>query len=115
MNSRVDAVLNRLLAYLARLPAILLQSDHERTSAVETAHRRTLPDPARKSECRVPAGRACGTHAEDLPPCNCSEFVFDRYLMAGFADATGDDVSPYQQPFDFTEVTTAFGLEGAAN
>jgi hypothetical protein len=117
MNSRVGAVLDRLIADSASTPIILLQSDHgtnlRRGLRTEEHYRIRL---ANLNAALLP-GAPADLMPEDPSAVNLFRIVLDRYFDAGLPLLPDRHfVSPFQQPFNFTEVDrNGVRLEGAAD
>jgi hypothetical protein len=117
MNSRIEAVLDRLIADSAGPPIILLQSDHgtnlRRGLRTEEHYRIRL---ANLNAAYLP-GAPPDLMPEDPTAVNLLRIVFNRYFDAGLPLLPDRHfVSPFQQPFNFTEVDrNGARLEDAAN
>jgi hypothetical protein len=117
VNTRIGAVVDRLIADSVRPPIILLQSDHgtnlRRGLRTEEHYRIRL---ANLNAAFLP-GAPADLMPEDATAVNLFRIVFDRYFDAGLPLLPDRlFVSPFQQPFDFTEVDrNGVRLEGAAD
>lgn len=117
MNSRIGAVLDSLIAESARPPIILLQSDHGtnlRRGLRAAEHYRIRL--ANLNAAFLP-GTLPDLMPEDPTAVNLFRIVFNRYFDARLPLLPDRQfVSPFQQPFNFTEVDrNGVRLEGAAD
>ena len=117
VNSRIESLLDRLISESDRPPIILLQSDHG------TNLRRGLPAAehyrirlANLNAVLLP-GAPMDLVPEDSTSVNLFRMVFNRYFDARLPLlADRRFVSPFPQPFDFTEVDrNGARLEDAAD
>jgi len=117
INSRMEIVLDRLISDSARTPIVLLQSDHgtnlRRGLRTEEHYRIRL---ANLNAVLLP-GEPPDLMPESPTAVNLFRVVFDRYFGADFPLLPDRHfVSPFQQPFDFTEVDhNGTRLEAAAD
>jgi hypothetical protein len=117
VNSRIGAVLDRLISDSAQTPVVLLQSDHgtnlRRGLKTDEHYRIRL---ANLNAVLLP-GAPNDLMPENPTAVNLFRYVFDRYFDAGLPLLPDRRfVSPFQQPFNFTEVD-GYGarLEAAAD
>lgn len=105
VNSRIEAVLDRLISDSAQKPVVLLQSDHgtnlRRGLKTDEHYRIRL---ANLNAVLLP-GAPADLMPENPTAVNLFRVVFDHYFDAGLPLLPDRRfVSPFQQPFDFTEV-----------
>jgi hypothetical protein len=105
VNSRIGVVLDRLISDSAQTPIVLLQSDHgtnlRRGLKTDEYYRIRL---ANLNAVLLP-GAPVDLMPENPTAVNLFRFVFDHYFDAGLPFLPDRRfVSPFQQPFDFTEV-----------
>lgn len=105
VNSRIETLVDHLMSDSARAPVVLLQSDHgtnlRRGLSTAEHYRIRL---ANLNAVLLP-GAAPDLMAEDATSVNLFRVVFNRYFDARLPLLPNRRfVSPFRQPFDFTEV-----------
>jgi hypothetical protein len=117
VNSRIETMLDRLISDSAQTPIILLQSDHgtnlRRGLRTEEHYRIRL---ANLNAVLLP-GAPSDLMPENATAVNLFRIVFDRYFDARLPLLPDRHfVSPFQQPYNFTEVdSNGMRLEAAAD